>query len=118
MPRDLLEGVPRRSLQKTSEKEAELTMVLWDRSTGATPGSLQATNIDTRIWPNLLGIMFHTTVQETLQQAASNRSGQLKKLAQLPEFKVKEAGTNTPQIISATTALDATACATHLKIKI
>ena len=34
------------------------------------------------------------------------------------EFEMKEAGTNTPQIISATTALDATACARHLKIKI
>ena len=47
-----------------------------------------------------------------------NRPGQLKNLAQLPEFKIKKAGTNTPQIISATTKLDVTACATHLKIKI
>ena len=48
----------------------------------------------------------------------SNGLGQLKKLAQLPEFEVKEAGTNTPQTISTTTALDAIACATYLKIKI
>ena len=40
-----------------------------------------------------------------------------KKLAQLPEFEVNEAGTNTPQMINAM-ALNATACVTHLKIRI
>ena len=47
-----------------------------------------------------------------------NGPEQPKKLAQFSEFKVKEASTNTLQILSTITALDATACATHLKIKI
>ena len=58
-----------------------------------------------------------TVVPETLRQATGNGIGRLKKLAQLPEFKVKEAGTNTPQMINAT-ALNTTACVTHLKIRI
>ena len=66
---------------------------------------------------NLLGVMLCIIVQETLQQVAGKEPGQLKKLAQLPEFKVKEAGTNTPRIISATKVLDATAYAIYLKIK-
>ena len=71
-------------------------MVSWDKSTKATLGFPQATHNETGMRPNLLGIMLCITVQETLQQAAGNRPGQLKKLAQLPEFEVKEVGTNTP----------------------
>ena len=61
--------------------------------------------------------MLCTVVPEALRQATGNGPGQLKKLAQLLEFEVKEAGTNTPRMIKAT-ALNATACVTHLKIKI
>ena len=64
-----------------------------------------------------MGAMLCTVVQETSQRATGNRPGWLKKLAQLPEFEVKEAGTNTSQMINAT-ALNATACVTHLKIRI
>ena len=63
-----------------------------------------------------MGAMLCTVVRES-SQATGNRPGRLKKLAQLPEFKVKEAGTNTPQMINAT-ALNTTACVTHLKIRI
>ena len=56
-------------------------------------------------------------VPEASQRATGNEPGRLKKLAQLLEFEVKEAGTNTPQMINAT-ALNATACVTHLKIRI
>ena len=73
---------------------------------------------ETKMWPNLLVAILCTTMQETSQQVTGNGPGWLKKLAQLPKFKVKETGTNTPQIISIITALDATACATYLKIKI
>ena len=61
--------------------------------------------------------MLCTVVPEASKQATGNGPGRLKKLAQLPEFKVKEAGTNTPQMINAT-ALNATACVTYLKIRI
>ena len=61
--------------------------------------------------------MLCTMVPEASQQATGNGPGWLKKLAQLPEFKVKEAGTNTLQMINAT-ALNTTACITHLKIRI
>ena len=61
--------------------------------------------------------MICIVVPEASQQATGNGPGRLKKLAQLPEFKVKEAGTNTPQMVNAT-ALNATACVTHLKIRI
>ena len=54
---------------------------------------------------------------EASRRAIGNGPGRLKKLAQLPEFEVKEAGTNTPQMINAT-ALNTTACVTHLKIRI
>ena len=64
-----------------------------------------------------MGAMLCTVVPEASQQATGNGPGQLKKLAQLPEFEVKEAGTNTPQMINAT-ALNATACVTYLKIRI
>ena len=64
-----------------------------------------------------MGAMLCTVVPEASQQATGNGPGWLKKLAQLPEFEVKEAGTNTPQMINAT-ALDATACITHFKIRI
>ena len=61
--------------------------------------------------------MLCTVVLEASQRATGNGPGWLKKLAQLPEFEVKEAGTNTPQMINAT-ALNTTACVTHLKIRI
>ena len=61
--------------------------------------------------------MLCTVMPEASQQATGNGPGRLKKLAQLPEFEVKEAGTNTPQMINAI-ALNATACVTHLKIRI
>ena len=61
--------------------------------------------------------MLCTVVPEASQQATGNWPGWLKKLAQLPEFKVKEAGTNTPQMINAT-LLNATACVIYLKIRI
>ena len=64
-----------------------------------------------------MGAMLCTVVPEASQQATGNGPGWLKKLAQLPEFEVKKAGTNTPQMINAT-ALNATACVTHLKIRI
>ena len=64
-----------------------------------------------------MGAMLCTVVPEASQQATGNRPRQLKKLAQLLEFEVKEAGTNTPRMINAT-ALNATACVTHLKIRI
>ena len=64
-----------------------------------------------------MGAMLSIVVPEASQQATGNGPGWLKKLAQLLEFEVKEAGTNTPQMINAT-ALNATACVTHLKIKI
>ena len=64
-----------------------------------------------------MGAMLCTVVPEASQRATGNGPEQLKKLAQLPEFKVKEAGTNTPQMINVT-ALNATACVTHLKIRI
>ena len=67
--------------------------------------------------PGLIEAMLCTMVPEALQQATGNGPGWLKKLAQLLEFEVKEAGTNTPQMINAT-ALNATACVTHLKIRI
>ena len=56
-------------------------------------------------------------VPEASRQATGNRPGRLIKLAQLSEFEVKEAGTNTPQMINAT-ALNTIAYVTHLKIRI
>ena len=67
--------------------------------------------------PGPMGAMLCTVVPEASRRATGNGPGQLKKLAQLPKFEVKEAGTNTPQMINAT-ALNATACVTHLKIRI
>ena len=64
-----------------------------------------------------MGAMLCIVVPEASQQATGNEPRRLRKLAQLSEFKVKEAGTNTPQMINAT-ALNATACVTHLKIRI
>ena len=61
--------------------------------------------------------MLCTVVPEASKQATGNGPGRLKKLAQLPEFEVKEAGTNIPQMINAT-ALNTTAYVTHLKIRI
>ena len=46
--------------------------------------------------PEPMGAMLCTVVPEASQQATGNGPGRLKKLAQLPEFEVKEAGTNTP----------------------
>ena len=43
-----------------------------------------------------MGAMLCAVVPEASQRATGNRPGRLKKLAQLPEFEVKEAGTNTP----------------------
>ena len=42
----------------------------------------------------------------------------LKKLICLSEIEVMKAGTSKPQILSDTHALDATTCATHLRIKV
>ena len=67
--------------------------------------------------PGLMETMLCTVVPEAPQQATGNGPRRLKKLAQLPKFEVKEAGTNTPQMINAT-ALNTTACVTHLKIRI
>ena len=67
--------------------------------------------------PGLMEAMLCIVVPEASRQATGNGPGQLKKLAQLPEFEVKEAGTNTPRMINAT-ALNATACVTHLEIRI
>ena len=67
--------------------------------------------------PEPMGAMLCTMVPKASQQATSNGPGRLKELAQLPEFEVKEAGTNTPQMINAT-ALNTAACVTHLKIRI
>ena len=67
--------------------------------------------------PGPMEAMLCTVVPETSQQATGNEPGRLKILAQLPECEVKEAGTNTPRMINAT-ALNATACVTHLKIRI
>ena len=67
--------------------------------------------------PRLMGAMLCIVVPKASQQTTGNGPGWLKNLAQLPEFEVKEAGTNTPQMINAT-ALIATACVTHLKIRI
>ena len=64
-----------------------------------------------------MGAMLCTVVPEASQRATGNGPGRLKKLAQLLEFEVKKAGTNTSQMINAT-ALNATACVTHLKIRI
>ena len=64
-----------------------------------------------------MGAMLCTVVPEASRQATGNEPGQLKILAQLPEFEVKDASTNTPQMINAM-ALNATACVTHLKIRI
>ena len=61
--------------------------------------------------------MLCTVVPEALQQATGNGPGWLKKLAQLLKFEIKEAGTNTPQMINVT-ALNTTVCVTHLKIRI
>ena len=46
--------------------------------------------------PRLMGAMLCTVVPESSQPATGNGPGQLKKLAQLPKFEIKEAGTNTP----------------------
>ena len=43
-----------------------------------------------------MGAMLCIVVPEALPQATGNRPERLKKLAQLLEFEVKEAGTNTP----------------------
>ena len=67
--------------------------------------------------PEPMGAMLCTVVPEASQRAIGNGPGWLKKLAQLPEFEVKEASTNTPQMINAT-ALNTTACVIHLKIRI
>ena len=64
-----------------------------------------------------MGAMLCTVVSEASQRATGNGPRRLKKLAKLPEFEVKEAGTNIPRMINAT-ALNATACVTHLKIRI
>ena len=64
-----------------------------------------------------MGAMLCTMVPEASRRATGNGPERLKKLAQLLKFKVKEAGTNTPQMINAT-ALNTTACVTHLKIRI
>ena len=63
-----------------------------------------------------MGAMLCTVVPKASQQATGNGPERLKKLAQLPEIEVKEAGTNTPRMINAT-ALNTTACVTHLKIR-
>ena len=65
--------------------------------------------------PRPMGAMLCTMVSKASRQATGNGPGQLKKLAQLLEFEVKEAGTNTPRMINAM-ALNTTACVTHLKI--
>ena len=67
--------------------------------------------------PGLMEAMLCTVVPEASRRATGNRPRRLKKLAQLPEFEVKEAGTNTPRMINAT-ALNATACVTYLEIRI
>ena len=67
--------------------------------------------------PRPMGTMLCAVVPEASQQATGDGPEQLKKLSQLPEFEVNKAGTNTPQMINAT-ALNTTACATHLKIRI
>ena len=64
-----------------------------------------------------MGAMLCTVVPEASRQATGNGPGRLKKLAQLPEFEVKEEGTNTPRMINAT-ALNTTACLTYFKIRI
>ena len=64
-----------------------------------------------------MGAMLCTVVPDASRQVTGNGPGQLKKLAQLPEFEVKEAGTNTLQMINAT-AFNTTGCVTHFKIKI
>ena len=64
-----------------------------------------------------MGAMLCTVVPEASQRVTGNGPGRFKKLAQLPEFEVKEASTNTPRMINATT-LNTTACVTHLKIRI
>ena len=46
--------------------------------------------------PRPMGAMLYTVVPEASQQATGNGPRWLKKLAQLLEFEVKEAGTNTP----------------------
>ena len=74
-------------------------------------------NNEAQMQPRPMGAMLCTVVPEASQRATGNGPGRLKKLAQLPEFEVKEAGTNTPQMINAT-ALNTTACVTHLKIRI
>ena len=62
--------------------------------------------------PRPMGAMLCTVMPEASRRAISNEPRRLKKLAQLPEFEGKEAGTNTPQMINAT-ALNTTACVTH-----
>ena len=45
--------------------------------------------------PEPMGAMLCTVMPEASRQATGNGPGRLKKLAQLPEFEVKKAGTNT-----------------------
>ena len=72
---------------------------------------------EAQMQPKPMGAMICTVVPKVSRRATGNGPGQPKKLAQLPEFEVKEAGTNTPRIINATT-LNTIACVTHLKIRI
>ena len=68
--------------------------------------------------PARLGAMLCTALHKKSAWAAGYGPGQLKKLVQLPEIEVMRASTSKPQILSVTHVPDATACATHLRIKV
>ena len=101
----------------TSGRKTEPTMVSRDRSNGAVLSTPLTMNNEAPMRPGPMKAMLCTMVPEASRRATGNELGRFKKLAQFPEFEVKEAGTNTPRMVNAT-ALNVTACVIHLKIRI
>ena len=62
-----LESMLEQSLQVISKKKAKLTIVSCKKSTKVIPNNLPAIHSKTWIWPNLVGAMICSTIQETLQ---------------------------------------------------
>ena len=93
-------------------------MVPWTQTYWDVLDILQTAYYEAGMQPARLGAMLRATLHKTSAWATGYGPRQLKKLVQLPEIKVMETSTSKPQILSVTHALDATACAIHLRIKI
>ena len=106
------------SLPTPPRRQAKPTMVPWTQTYWNVLDTSQTAYYEAGMQPARLGAMLCATLHETSAWATSYGPGWLKKLVRLPEIEVMEAGTSKPQILNATHALDATACAIHLRIKV